>query len=109
MSAKILYVGDSAARLNAVKSVLEDQGYEIWTAREISDAIRVLRALEFEAVLVEQGLMERNPEQARRLDRVHSGLPILTVSGTSHEAAGEAEIEKTLQRLSELMETSKAS
>jgi CheY-like chemotaxis protein len=106
MSPKILYVGDSVIRLNAVKSVLEDQGYEIWTAREVSDAVRMLRALEFEAVIAEQGLMERNPEQARRLDTVHPGLPILTVSDPH-----QAEIEKTLASLAQLMEreTTKAS
>jgi DNA-binding NtrC family response regulator len=76
---RILYVGD-AARPVALDLVLEGQGYQISTARNVKHALRVLELRDFEAMLVEQKLLQEDPDQWRELSAGHPGMPVLGIS-----------------------------
>lgn len=76
---KILYVGETAPPA-ALDLVLEGQGYQILTANDVSAALRVLEARDFEALVVEQSLLEEDREQWRQVNASYPGLPVLGIS-----------------------------
>ena len=76
---KILYVGENA-RPAALDLVLEGQGYQIWTASDVSHALRVLELRDFEALVVEQSLLEEDREQWRQVNASYPELPVLGIS-----------------------------
>ena len=76
---KILYVGE-ASRPAALDLVLEDQGYQIWTVSDVNHALRMLEARDFEALVVEQRLLEQGPEQWRLLNASYPEMPVLGIS-----------------------------
>ena len=79
---RILYVGD-AARPVALDLVLEGQGYRISTARNVRQASFVLALCDFEAMLVEQGLLQKDRDQWRELSDGHPGMPVLGIAQRS--------------------------
>ncbi len=105
VQAKILYVDDSAVRLNNIKKKLENQGYEIWTAKDVSDALRMLRALDFEALVVEQRLMNLNREQLRQVNAINPKVAVLPASALLYVAEGETGAEKVLAALPQAIES----
>ena len=109
MKPRVLYVGDSIARMNSIKNVLEDQGYVIWTAREVGDALRMLRALDFEAMIVEQHLMEVDREQFSRIKMLSPNLHVLSVVEGPGLYPGDLDLQNALWELERIMdrETSK--
>ena len=102
---KILYVDDSASRLNKIKKQLENEGYEIWTAKDVSDALRMLRALDFEALVVEQRLMNLNREQLQQVNAINPKVALLPSSALLHVAESETGAEKVLAALSQSLES----
>ncbi len=76
---KILYVGETVPPA-ALDLVLEGQGYQILTASDVNAALRVLEALDFEALVVEQSLLEEDREQWREVSARCPGLPVLGIS-----------------------------
>lgn len=76
---KILYVGDTA-RPAALDLVLEGQGYQILTASDVNAALRILRVRDFEAMVVEARLLDRDREQWSRVNASYPGMPVLGIS-----------------------------
>ena len=76
---KILYVGDTQPPA-ALDLVLEGQGYQLFTATDLQDAIHVLRLREFEAMVVDQCLIQQNKHEWRELTGSYPGMPVLGVS-----------------------------
>ena len=76
---KILYVGESA-RPTALDLLLEGQGYQISTVRDVNAALRLLAVRDFEVMMVEARLLDGDREQWRRVNASHPGMPVLGVS-----------------------------
>jgi len=76
---KILYVGETT-RPAALDLVLEGQGYQISTARDVNAALGILRMRHFEVLVVEQDLLEVDREKWRQVNRIEPQIPILGVS-----------------------------
>jgi len=76
---KILYVGETA-RPVALDLVLEGQGYQISTACDVNAALRMLQVRDFEAMMVEARLLDRDREQWRRVNASHPAMPLLAIS-----------------------------
>ena len=76
---KILYVGETA-RPTALDLVLEGQGYQISTVRDINAALRVLAVRDFEAMMVEARLLDLDREHWQRVNASHPGMPVLGIS-----------------------------
>ena len=49
-------IDDCASPLTTLKAMLEDRGYNVWTARNLADGQRIAECLDFEAVVVAQRL-----------------------------------------------------
>lgn len=64
---RILCIDDCASPLNTMKTMLEDRGYDVWTARNLADGQRIAECLDFEAMLVAQRLANLNPDLVRGL------------------------------------------
>ena len=79
---KILYVGETS-RPAALDLVLEGQGYQILTARNVNAALDMLRARDFEAMMVEARLLGVDREQWRRVNAGYPGMPLLAISETA--------------------------
>lgn len=76
---KILYVGE-AARPPALDLVLEGQGYQILTASDVDAALGMLRARDFEAMVVEARLLDEDREQWRRVNATYPKMPVLGIA-----------------------------
>ena len=76
---RILYVGDTA-RPAALDFVLEGQGYRISTANDVKHALRILKVRDFEAMVVEQKLLQEDRDQGRELSAGHPDMPVLGLS-----------------------------
>lgn len=76
---RILFVGDTV-RPAALDLVLEGQGYRISTASNVKQALRALELRDFEAMLVEQKLLQEDRDQWRKLSAGRPGLPVLSIS-----------------------------
>lgn len=76
---KILYVGETAPPA-ALDLVLEGQGYQISTARDVSTALRILRMRRFEALVVEQDLLDVDREKWRQVNGIEPQMPVLGIS-----------------------------
>jgi DNA-binding response OmpR family regulator len=76
---KILYVGETVPPA-ALDLVLEGQGYQILVASDLDEATHVLRARDFEAMVVEESLLHQNREELRELTASHPGMPVLGIS-----------------------------
>ncbi len=74
----ILYVGGSAPPAE-LDLVLEGQGYKIWTAEDVREALHILEDLDFEALVVERELLDCDREQWRRVNMLHPKLPVLGI------------------------------
>jgi len=79
---RVLYVGDTP-RPVALDLVLEGQGYRISTARNVRQASCVLALCDFEAMLVEQGLLQKDRDQWRELSAGHPRMPVLGITERS--------------------------
>ncbi|MFI5107986.1 MAG: hypothetical protein ACHP78_03975 [Terriglobales bacterium] len=79
---KILYVGETS-RPAALDLVLEGQGYQILTARNVNAALSMLQARDFEAMMVEARLLGVDREQWRRVNASYPGMPLLAISETA--------------------------
>jgi len=75
---KILYVGGTARPI-ALDLVLEGQGYQISTASNVNHALRVLEAGDFEAVVVQQELLDLDREKWRQLTALDPRMPLLGI------------------------------
>ena len=64
---RILCIDDCASPLNTMKTMLEDRGYDVWTAKNLADGQRIAECLDFEAMVVAQRLANLNPDLARGL------------------------------------------
>jgi DNA-binding NtrC family response regulator len=76
---KILYVGETP-RPAALDLVLEGQGYQITTASDLHQALQVLELRDFEALVVEQSLLEEDREQWQQVKVSHPKMPVLGIS-----------------------------
>ena len=76
---KILYVGETT-RPAALGLVLEGQGYEILTASDVNDALRMLRIRDFEALVVEARLLNQDREQWSQVNASYPGMPVLGIA-----------------------------
>jgi len=76
---KILYVGKTS-RPVALDLVLEDQGYQILTAGDVSAALRMLCVRNFEAIVVEGRLLHENREQWKRINAIYPEMPVLSIA-----------------------------
>jgi len=79
---KILYVGESS-RPAALDLVLEGQGYQILGARDIDEALHVLAVRNFEAMVVEAELLDRNREKWREVNASYPTMPVLGIAERS--------------------------
>jgi len=73
---KILYVGETA-RPVALDLVLEGQGYQISTASSVNHALWILQTRDFEAVVVQQELLDLDREKWRQLTALDPRMPVL--------------------------------
>jgi len=78
---RILCIDNCASPLNTVKTMLEDRGYEVWTAKNLADGQRIAECRDFEAMLVAQRLANLNPDLVRGL--ATRGSLFLTYPGNS--------------------------
>ena len=76
---KILFVGETL-RPAALDLVLEGQGYQILTASDVNAALRMLRIRDFEALAVEERLLDKAREQWRRVNASYPEMPVLGIS-----------------------------
>jgi DNA-binding NtrC family response regulator len=76
---KILYVGETA-RPAALDLVLEGQGYQILTASDVNHALRILELREFEAMVVEQRLLQEDRDQWQQVNASYPGMPVLGIA-----------------------------
>ncbi len=76
---KILYVGETS-RPAALNLVLEGQGYQILTARDVNAALGMLQVRDFEAMMVEARLLDVDRDQWQRVNASYPGLPMLGIS-----------------------------
>lgn len=79
VNGKILYVGETAPPA-ALDLILEGQGYQISTARDVSTALRILRMRRFEALVVEQDLLDVDREKWRQVNGIEPQMPVLGIS-----------------------------
>ena len=76
---KILYVGETA-RPAALDLVLEGQGYQIVTASGVDAALRMLQIRDFEALVVEEQLLDEDREQWNRVNVSYPEMPVLGIA-----------------------------
>jgi len=76
---KILYVGETA-RPAALDLVLKGQGYQISTASDVKHALRILQVRDFEAMVVEQRLLQEDRDQWRELSASYPRMPVLGIA-----------------------------
>ena len=76
---KILYVGETA-RPAALDLVLKGQGYQISTASDVKHALHVLQVRDFEAMVVEQRLLQEDRDQWRELSASYPRMPVLGIA-----------------------------
>lgn len=76
---KILYVGETE-RPAALGLILEGQGYQIWTASDVKHALRVLQVRDFEAMVVQQRLLQEDRDQWRELSASYPRMPVLGIA-----------------------------
>ena len=91
MSARLLFVDDDAATLEALTGYFRLCGYEVATAADQAAAERLLDAGGFECVVADLSLAARDPRGLELLRRARLGrrrTPFIVLSG---HAAGEAE------------------
>ena len=75
---RILYVGETA-RPAALDLVLEGQGYQIVTASDVDAALHMLRVSDFEALVVEEQLLDEDREQWNRVNVSYPEMPVLGI------------------------------
>ncbi|HYN16333.1 MAG TPA: hypothetical protein VES66_11165 [Terriglobales bacterium] len=68
------------ARPAALDLVLEGQGYQILTASDINDALRILEGRDFEAMVVEARLLRRDRERWQHVNTSYPAMPVLGIS-----------------------------
>jgi hypothetical protein len=76
---RILCVNGSGTRLQAMKGLLEEQEFEVWTARNMSDGFDLLSHVGVEAVITESDSMDQS--DLRRCWQIQPGVPVLSPSG----------------------------
>jgi DNA-binding NtrC family response regulator len=76
---KILYVGETTPPA-ALDLVLEGQGYQISTARDVNTALHILRVRHFEALVVDQELLDVDREKWRQVNSIMPQMPVLGIS-----------------------------
>ena len=76
---KILYVGEGAHPA-ALDLVLEGQGYQISTVRDVNAALRILRVRHFEALVVMQDLLAIDREKWQQVNKIEPQMPVLGIS-----------------------------
>ena len=76
---KILYVGETA-RPAALDLVLKGQGYQISTASDVKHALRILQVRDFEAMVVEQRLLQEDRDRWRELSASYPRMPVLGIA-----------------------------
>ena len=76
---KILYVGETA-RPAALDLVLEGQGYQILSASDVDAALRMLQIRDFEALVVEEQLLDEDREQWKRVNVSYPTMPVLGIA-----------------------------
>jgi hypothetical protein len=76
---RVLCTNRSAERLEVMKGLLENEGFEVWTARDIRDGLELLTHVHFEAIVAENDSIDR--QELRRIHEVQAGLPVLAPSG----------------------------
>jgi DNA-binding NtrC family response regulator len=84
---RILCVDSSARRLRELKDVLEQAGFEVWTALGAMDAVCLASGLHFDVVALDQASSRLREEIWSCLADLQPGLPILVHSGTPKVSA----------------------
>lgn len=86
---------ENSARSNALKTLLEDLGYEVWTAKDLSDALALLEGLEFAAMVVDPHGVCLDDEDIRLIATIWPRLSLITPRGVLLESCVRAEAEDT--------------
>jgi two-component system cell cycle sensor histidine kinase/response regulator CckA len=82
MTQVILIVDDDAAVLETAVMLVESLGYRAETASNGSEALRMVMAGSFDAVLTDVLMPDMNGFQlARRIQAIKPGLPVICVTG----------------------------
>jgi hypothetical protein len=97
-SGSVLFVEHSAARSNALKTLLEDLGYEVWTAKDLSDALALLERLEFAAMVVDPDGVRLDDEDIRLIAAIWPRLSLITPYGVLLESCVQTEGEGKSRR-----------
>jgi CheY-like chemotaxis protein len=86
----VLYVNDNPRARRVLVSLLGDRGFEVRTADGAVEALELLRDNRFALILLDYELPEMSGAQlAQEVRGLHSGLPIILISGLSFLPAGE--------------------
>lgn len=86
MRARILVVEDDPAVLTILEAAISYGGFAAYSVRSGLEAIELLRADQFDAILLDMGLPDIEGEDLLRSLREISDLPIIVVSGRGAEA-----------------------
>jgi CheY-like chemotaxis protein len=79
---KVLCVEDRAARLNLLRGKLEEIGYQVAAANTGEEAIEMFREGEFDGVLMESALPDRDSLTVRdEMRRMRPAVPVLLYAG----------------------------
>jgi CheY-like chemotaxis protein len=75
---RVLCIDNSLSRLNLVKDLLEERGFEVWTARSVADAFDVLSHMRLETVVTEENV---EAAEFRKLLLIQPTLSVVSASG----------------------------
>ena len=79
---RVLCVEDRAARLNLLRGKLEEIGYQVTAANTGEEAIEMFREEEFDGVLMESALPDRDSLTVRdEMRRIRPAVPVLLYAG----------------------------
>jgi CheY-like chemotaxis protein len=80
--ARILVVDDDAALREAVRAVLETEGFEVLEASQGRSAIRIVREQSIDLIICDIFMPDQDGlETLRELRREFRGIPVIAVSG----------------------------
>jgi two-component system KDP operon response regulator KdpE len=88
LGSRVLVVDDEPAILRFLRPALEANGYEVWHAATVTEAVKAIAAHSPDVVLLDLGLADGDGKDVIRQVRAWSDVPIIVLS------AREREIEK---------------
>jgi DNA-binding NtrC family response regulator len=80
-SSRILCIDSSRRRLRGLADALRRAGFDVWTAKSVSNAMCLAPGLHFDVIVVDHHSSQARPEVWDCLSETQPSLPILVHSG----------------------------